>query len=206
MAVDGGETFNVPAGTRMEITNKAFGSQPQRLYAKTITQVVGGNSRFISIVSPEDITTAQNQLKNKVIESINDDLAAKNVKLIDGSYTINVTSFITDKPEGTETQNFSAELKINVLGLAYDDGALRNIIRQRFQLTLGSDKSLQPIEKDTVKYNIKNLDIANGVMQLGLHYESLAQTNVDAVDLQSKIAGKSRQEASDLILSKLLSA
>lgn len=201
IASEGGEAFNVPAGTRMEITNQAFGSQPQRLYAKTVTQVVGGNSRFVSAITKEDLTDAQNKLTKKVVDGINANLASGNVKLVDGAYTVNVTSFITDKPEATEAQNFTAELKVTISGLAFDETALKNIVRQRLLMTLGNGKNLQEVEKDSVIYKIKNLDSQSGIMQLALHYESQAKPTIDETDYKNKIAGKTKQEASDLILS-----
>jgi hypothetical protein len=201
IANDGGEGYNIPAGTRMEITNQAFGSQPQKLYAKTVTQIVGGNSRFISAISKEEITAAQNKLIKKVVDGINANLAGSNVKLVDGAYTVNVTSFATDKPEGTEAQNFVSELKVTIAGLAFDETALKNIVRQRLLMTLGNGKTLQELEKDTIVYKIKNLDVQSGIMQLALHYESQAKPNIEVDDLKNKISGKTKQEASDLILS-----
>ncbi len=70
VATDGGESYNVPAGTRMEITNQAFGSQPQRLYAKTVTQVVGGNSRFVSVVDKNDLDNTQKELVKRAVDGI----------------------------------------------------------------------------------------------------------------------------------------
>lgn len=201
VASEGGEAFNVPAGTRVEITNQAFGSQPQRLYAKTVTQVIGGNSRFVSAISKEDIDNAQKELTKRVIAGINANLASRNAKLVDGAYNITVTSFVTDKPEGTEAQSFAAELKIAVSGLAFNEDSLKSMIRQRLLSTLGAGKSLQEPEKDSVIYRIKNLDIANGLMQLSSHYESTAKPNIESKDLKNRLAGKSKQEASDLILS-----
>ncbi len=201
VASDGGESFNVPAGTRMEITNQAFGSQPQRLYAKTVTQVVGGNSRFVSVVAKEDLDAAQKELTRRMVESINSSLADRNVKLVDGAYTVNVESFTPDKPEGTEGQSFTAELKATITGLAFDEAALKSMVRQRLLSTLGSGKDLQDINEDTVIYQIKNLDIAAGLMQLSIHYESNSTPAIDTQDIKNKIAGKSKQEASDLILS-----
>jgi hypothetical protein len=200
IATEGGESFNVPAGTRVEITNQAFGSQPQRLYAKTVTQVIGGNSRFISVVSREDIDNAQKELTKRVIDSINANLAGSGVKLVEGAYNVNVISFIADKPEGTEAQSFTAELKVQVTGLAFDETVLKNMIRQRLLTSMGAGKNLQEPEKDSVIYRIKNLDVQNGLMQLSLHYESKAKPNIEVDDLKNKIAGKSKQTASDLIL------
>lgn len=201
VAVDGGEAFNVPAGTRVEISNQAFGSQPQRLYAKTVSQIIGGTSRFVSVIAKEDLTDAQSKLTKKVVEGINANLAASNVKLVDGAYSITVESFTSDKPEGTEAQNFQVEMKVNISGLAFDETGLKNMIRQRLLSSLGSGKTLQELEKDTVIYKIKNLDAQNGIMQLASHYESTAKPNIQPNDLINKLAGKSKQEASDLILS-----
>lgn len=201
VASDGGESFNVPAGTRMEITNTAFGSKPQKLYAKTVTQVIGGNSRFVSVISKDDLTAAQTDLTKKVVDGINANLAASNVKLVDGAYTVNVTAFTTDKPQDTEATNFTAELKVTITGLAFDETALKNIVRQRLLMTLGTGKTLQDASQDSIVYQIKNLDVQSGIMQLALHYESQAKPTIDQADYKNKIAGKTKQEASDLILS-----
>lgn len=201
VASDGGESFNVPAGTRMEITNVAFGSKPQKLYAKTVTQVIGGNSRFVSSISKDDLTNAQNSLIKKVVDGINANLASANVKLVDGAYDIGTPTFTTDKPEGTETQSFTAQLQVTITGLAFDETALKNMVRSRLLVSLGAEKTLQDLEKDTVIYQIKNLDPTNGVMQLALHYESQSKPNIEESILKNKLAGKSKQEASELILS-----
>ncbi len=200
IATEGGESFNVPAGTRVEITNQAFGSQPQRLYAKTVTQVVGGSSRYVSVISKDDLDSAQKELIKKTVASINSGLA-NNAKLVDGAYTVNVESFETDKPEGTETQVFAAQVKVTITGLAFDEKSLKGMIRQRLLTTLGSGKELQELEKDSVIYQIKNLDVQNGIMQLSVHYESNSKPSIRADEIKNKIVGKSKQEASDLILS-----
>ena len=122
---------------------------------------------------------------------------------MEGAYNISVTSFNADKPEGTEAQSFSAELRIIVTGLAFDETALKKMVRQRFLSTLGAGKNLQDPEKDSVIYRIKNLDVQNGIMQLALHYESNSQPNIEPDDLKNKLAGKSKQEASDLILTNV---
>ncbi|HEX3095871.1 MAG TPA: hypothetical protein VHQ20_02000 [Patescibacteria group bacterium] len=200
VASDGGESFNLPAGTRMEITNQAFGSKPQKLYAKTVTQVVGGNSRFVSVVSKDDLDNAQKELVKRTVDGINSGLTNQSVKLVDGAYTINVTSFTPDKPVDTEATNFTAQLNVTITGLAFDETGLKNLIRQRILGTLGNGKDLQSLDADSIIYKISNLDTTNGVMQLSIHYESNAKPQIDANDLKNKISGKSKQEASDLIL------
>jgi hypothetical protein len=201
IATEGGEGYNIPAGTRMEVNNQAFGSQPQRLYAKTVSQVIGGNSRFVSVISQQDIADAQSKLIKKVVDGINSNLTNQKVKLVDGAYAVNIESLVSDKPEGTEAQNFRVELKVNISGLAFDETGLKNMIRQRLLSSLGAGKTLQELDQDRVIYQIKNLDVQSGLMQLALHYESNAKPNIEGTDLINKLAGKSKEEASDLILS-----
>ncbi len=200
VATEGGEASNLPAGTRMEITNQAFGNQPSRLFAKTITQVIGGSSRFISIVTQEDLKLAQDQLTKQVIDGINAKLQADNRKLIDGSFTANVTSFVSDKPVDTESPTFAAQSQLTVTGLGVNEQELKQMIRQRLLLSLGAGKALQDLDLDKVTYKIKNIDINNGVMQLSLHYESAAVPSIDIDQLKTQIAGKTQTEASELIL------
>ncbi len=199
VAADGGEDFNLPAGTRVEITNQSFGSQPQRLYAKTVTQVIGGSSRFVSVVSKEDIDAAQKTLIKKAVDDVNSNLSDGR-KLVDGAYNIELTNFTPDKAEGIEGTVFNASATIKITGLAFNENDLKGMVRGRLTQTLGTDKSLQEQEQDTVVYKIKNLDLASGVMQLSIHYESQAKPTIDKVGLTSQLAGKSKEQANDILL------
>ncbi len=201
IASNGGEDFNLPSGTRLEITNQAFGSQPTRLYAKTVTQVVGGSSRFVSIITKDDFAKAQQSLTEGVVNNINTKLKNNNQLLVEGAYKATVTNFTTDKAEGTEEPSFIAAEQVAITGLAFNESALKEMIRQRFVQSLGSGKTLQDVSDDTVTYKVKNIDTTNGLMQLSMHYESKAIPALEIKSLQSEIAGKKKSEAAELILS-----
>lgn len=199
VAGDSGEDFNLPAGTRLEITNQSFGSQPQRLYAKTVTQVIGGASRFVSQVSKEDLDAAQKQLIQKAVEEINRNLP-NNRKLVEGTYTVEVQSFVPDKPEGTEATTFSANGTFKITGLAFNQDDLKAIVRGRLQQSLGSDKVLQDASSDTIINQLKSSDFAAGTAQLAVHYESKALPVIDSQQIITQLTGKSKQEAQDMLL------
>ncbi len=199
IASDGGEGYNLPAGTRMEINNQSFGSQPQRLFAKTVTQVIGGSSRFVSVIATEDLSGAQQELINKAVAEINSGLT-NGRKLVSGAFTVEIANFVSDKPEGTETTTFNASADITIRGLAFNEEELKTMVRGRLQQTLGSDKTLQPASEDKVVYKIKNYDAATQLMQLSIHYESLAQPVIDSAKLITQLAGKSKEQASDILL------
>jgi hypothetical protein len=198
-AGDSGEDFNLPAGTRLEITNQSFGSQPQRLYAKTITQVIGGSSRFVSEVSKEDLDNAQRELVRQAVEEINNGLQDGR-KLIEGTYTVEVQSFASDKPEKTEATNFKADATVKITGLAFNQDDLKSIVRGRLQQSLGSDKVLQDVSLDTIVNQLKSSDFAVGIAQLVVHYESKALPVIDEANIVTQLTGKSKPEAEDILL------
>jgi hypothetical protein len=200
IAQAGGDSFNLPSGTRLEITNQSFGSQPQRLYAKTVTQVIGGSSRFVSIITADDIKSGQQGLTDQLLLKIREELAVNRHKLIDGAYTITQNGFITDKSEGTEAQTFAAEAQVVIAGLAFDEQATKEMLRQRLQMSMAANRALQNISADTITYKVKNIDIPNGVMQLSVHYESKALPNIDATALRNQVTGKGEDAAKELIL------
>jgi hypothetical protein len=200
LAGEGGEDYNLPAGTRMEINNQAFGSQPQRLYAKTVTQVIGGSSRYVSVISSEDITAAQTALIKTAVDQVNSGLP-NDRKLVEGAYTVELQNFTTDKPEGTEATTFNASGTVLVKGLAFNEAELQNMLRARLEESIGEDKTLQPADLDVAVYKINNLDFEAGVMQLAVHYESKAMPVINEEAMAKELAGKSQAEAEDLLLS-----
>jgi hypothetical protein len=201
VAQEGGESYNAPAETRMEITNQAFGAQPQRLFAKASTQIIGGNSRFVSVVSDDDIKNAQQQLKDKLLQQVKDKLKQQNLILLDEASTLTTSEFPPDKPAGTESPTVSVSGKLRITGLAFDESALKTIIRDRIAISLTPGRKLQPAEADTIIYKVKTMDLEAGTLSLSLHYESQAKLALDPTNLSSKILGKSKQEASEILLS-----
>ncbi len=200
-AQGGGESYNLPAGTRLEITNQSFGSQPQRLYAKTVSQVVGGTSRFISVILQDDIQRAQDELAKAALGQVQEDLALRHLTLIDGAYTITPSEFATDKPVDTETPNFNAKIKLHIQGLAFDQDQLIQLLRERLSMSLSGNQTLQDASQDNVTMKVKSLDLTNGVLALSIHYESKALPQLDISGVRQQLAGKSKQEASELLLS-----
>ncbi len=200
IAEKGGEDYNLPAGTRVEISNQVFGSQPQKLFAKTVSPIIGGTSRFISVVSSDDIDKAKQSLNNSLVESLRSDLAKDNLVLLDGAFNLQQMDFTTDKPAGTESLNFEVASKVHIQGLTFDKSVLASLIRQRVVLTLSSGKTLQDATKDTLSFVVKNFDFTGGTLALSVHYESQLDSNLQIGDMKAQIVGKSKQQASEILL------
>jgi hypothetical protein len=200
IAASGGEDYNIPAGTRLEITNQVFGGQPQVLYAKTETALVGGNSRFLSVITEEDIANAKTTLTKNALDQIATALAQKQLVLLEQAYETEVVDYTTDQPAGKESPSFQAQLTLHVRGLVFNSDTLRQLIRARVSGILTDQKELQAPELDKLTYKVKNIDAVNRLMNVTVHYESQALGTLALDDVVPQLLGKSKEQASTLLL------
>jgi hypothetical protein len=201
-ATQGGDDYNLPAGTRMEITNQVFGSRPQVLYAVTDSEITGGTTRYLSLISQDDINSAKAQLQTEALTQINQKLQAAGQVLADNAYTMSITQFTTDSPAGTQTPSFQGTLQAQITGLAFKKQDLNNLIFQRISQTLASNKTLQDSQPDQTTYSAANLDLSNQLAVLNVHYQGQAVFNVDLPDIAPELVGKSQSEVNDILQSK----
>lgn len=201
MADAGGESYNVPAGVRLEISNKVFGSKPQFLFAKTVDAVTGGTSRFLSVVSQADIDSSRNSLGDQIIQQVNEKLKNNGQMLLEKAYIVDMSQFSTDKPAGTESPSFNANLKAKVAGLAISPSQLNELINSRISQTLSANKSLQS-SSTMPDYKIKSVDLNSGSAVLSVHFEGQAVLDINLSDIASELTGKSRSQAVEILKSK----
>ncbi len=198
----GGEDYNLPAGTRVEITNQVFGSRPQLLYAKTDSEISGGTTRYLSIISQEDVDASKIQLEGQALEQIRQKLKTSGLVLPEKSYNFDSPQFATDNPVGTETPSFQASLQSKLTGLAYKSDDLKNLIVQRITQTLSSNKSLVPKTPESTTVKVKSFDLNNQLAVLAVHFEGQAVYEVNLAGVATELTGKSQNEANEILRSK----
>jgi len=201
-ATSGGENFNLPAGTRLEITNQVFGSKPQFLFAKSDSEITGGTTRYLSIISQEDLDLAKKELENKALQEINNKLESSGLVLTDKVYTFDVVQFATDNAVNTQTPNFVATMEAKINGLAYNEKDLSSLISERIGQTLSSNKTLKFNSAEATTVKVKNLDVNNGLGTLSVHFEGQAVFNVDLANITPQLVGKGQNEVYEILRSK----
>lgn len=202
IAAEGGEGYNLPSGTRLEISNKVFGSKPQLLYAKTDSPIAGGTSRYLSIVSDQDISSAQEQLKKEALNQVQAKLKTQKLTLPDDAWTLETVFFEADKTPGTQSPNFGAQAKFKISGLAINEDLLRQLIFGRINQTLSGNKTLgMEQENYQLIYKTKELEAGNQLGVLSVHFQGRVwynlNTSLDGVEKQLK--GKSPEEANGIL-------
>ncbi len=202
VAVTAGEAGNLPAGTRMEISNQVFGSKPQLLYAKTDTAISGGVSRYLSFISDPDILAAQNSLKQNILSQLRAKLAAEGKILPDNDFTVQVTSFVTDKPVNSDVPTFSASLLATVDGLAFNKNDLSDLIYKRVNQSIAAGAALQDDPNLESTYKIKSFDFNAGSAIVTAHLESSSVYQVDVNNVAEGLVGKTPAQVNDILETK----
>lgn len=201
-AAQAGEGYNLPVNTRLEITNQVFGSKPQLLYAQVEEELTGGNSRFVSIIEEADLATAQVALQKQLTDQLTAQLKNDGKMLPEKAYQSNIVSFTTDKPVGSEAPTFSAKLQISLKGLVFEPAELTDLVRSRITQVLVDGSALEPVEKDSLTFKVRQLDVAAGTMKLIVHVESKSYKLLDLDAIRAGLKGKSRQEAEEWLASR----
>lgn len=200
-AAQGGDSYNLPEGTRLEITNQVFGSKPQFLYAKTATSISGGTTRYLSVVSDQDISDSKTALEDKLLQNIRADLQQKNLTLADKSYNIQDLQFTADKPSGTQSPSFTSDIKAQITGLAFSQDQLKQLIMDRISRSLSGDKTLYAGDS-ALNFTLKNLDLNNNTMVLDVHFEGAAVYNISLDGIAKSLVGKTQNQVNELLKSR----
>ncbi len=202
VAVQGGEDSNLPAGTRVEIANQVFGSRPQFLYAKTDTEITGGTTRYLSVISQDDVNLAKSTLEARGLEQVRQKLAQSGLILADKAFIEDSAQFASDNPTGTQTPSFTASLSAKISGLAFKKEDMATLIFQRINQTLSSNKTLEAKNPDQTDYKAKSFDQANSLVVLNVHFEGQAVYNIDLKNIAPELVGKTQSEVNEILRSK----
>lgn len=201
-AAEGGESYNVPAGTRIEVTNQVFGSNPQLLYGKVNAAISGGTSRYLSIISQNDINSAKEQLARQVYADLSTEIAKQVLVIDEKAFELVNPQFTFDHEVGTETPEFTGKISAQALGLAYNPGEMEDLVLKRIRQSLAADSKINIKLFSPLKLNLKSLNLASSTMVFEVHFDGLAVADTEGFEgLAEKIKGKSQEEAINIIKS-----
>ncbi len=202
IADQAGDEYNIPAGTRFEISNQVLGKAPQLLYATNLSAMSGGVSRYTAYISQEDIDSATNQLKETLFNSAKQQLLnSQGLTLDEALSSFEVKNISFDKKVGDQSLNFTGTASGHLKAVVYSYDALKKLIEQRVVLTLEQAQVMAADKKEEIKVSFKNVDLTNGTALASTHLESVLVSKVDPKAIKANVRGKSLSEIKDLLLS-----
>ncbi len=205
VANQAGDASNVPQGTRFEIKNVAFGSNPTTLYATSTTTITGGaTGSGTAAISQNDQTTANGVLQKDLLAATEQQLlASKQLTLLDSGATVTSPAISFDQPVNAPVSSFTGTINATVSGLAFSKGDLVKLVEQRIALTLDpgmylvTDQSSGNAETITESFSSYTPGNSSGVLMV--HVDGLIASNVDTSNFSQQFKGKTIAEIQGIL-------
>jgi hypothetical protein len=198
-ATSAGDASNIPQGTRLEIKNTAFGSNPSELYAvsaSSITDAAAGGTSATPVVSQTDLTSAATTLQSQLLSATEQQLlSSKDLTLLDSGVAASTVSTSFSQPLNAQAASFTGTINANVKGLAFSKLDLVKLVEARIAATLPSgmylvtDQSSGNAETITETFNAFTPGSSTGILMV--HVDGLIAANVDSSSFAQQFKGKS---------------
>jgi hypothetical protein len=204
IAEQGGEAYNLPAGARFEIVNKALGNQP--VFAKNTDPIAGGSTNTsATAVSQKDVDQAAAVLLNEIVATTASELSNQNggtVKIVDSGVTKEVLAQTESREPGEAASSFDMTMIARVTGMAFKDQDVIDLVESKINEVLSNDKYLDQSANKNYTAKFKSFDAATGRGVLSVHFETTVAYKLDNQNLSKLLAGKNEAEIKEILLSK----
>lgn len=198
-----GEEYNLLVGTRLEIANEAFGSQPKLLYAIVAEDISGGSTKQLPVVAQADIDNSYDALFKEIVAGARAEIVGKNsgFKILDNALAADTLEKQTSAQVGDETAEFESSLKLTVRVLAFDETQVLELVTQRIKRLLPETKILIT-EGERIQSQFANVNLDGGTGILVTHFEGQIFYRLDESELLEKVKGKTVNEIREILLSQ----
>ena len=203
-AAEGGEQYNLPVGTRLEITNEVFGHQPKALYAVVAENLAGGTTEQIKVVTESDAAAAFSSVEKVLVEKARQDLKVQNpdLRILDNAFAAESLEQKTNPSAGTASDEFTVEAKIRLRALVFNEADVKTLIAERIKRLLPENKVLEPQASTRISSSFVVVNIDEGKGTLNNHFEGKVVYQIDSKEIAGKIKGKSAAEIREILLSR----
>lgn len=191
-----GEQFNLLANTQFEIFNSKMNSSPQLFYAVNSSKISGGSIKEITVVDANDLDNAdkvlRGRLDNSAITELEKTLKSGEKIVQDKVELINVDR--TFEPTiGSETVFFDMKIIADVIGLAYNQDMVNELVRKNVVGGVPAGKKLAN-DSHVVSLSLKSLDLDNSRAVIVNDYKGAVYPDYDNADIKYSLRGKSADE------------
>ncbi|OGF02782.1 MAG: hypothetical protein A3J07_00185 [Candidatus Doudnabacteria bacterium RIFCSPLOWO2_02_FULL_49_13] len=204
VADSGGESSNMPPGTKFKVVNAALGNQ--NVYAINQTAITGGKTTTSATVfSQQDFDNAVASMVNAIVAEAAaeaSETAGGTIQLVDSGLVKTVLAKTANKEIGDPAENFNMTVIAKISGLGFRQQDVIDVVVSKIKQVLSADKYLADEGKNTYTATYKTIDSAGGQGVLAVHFETTAAYKVDSNNLSKLLAGKNESEIKEILLSK----
>ncbi|HYK08606.1 MAG TPA: baseplate J/gp47 family protein [Candidatus Eisenbacteria bacterium] len=188
-----GTESNLPSNTKFTISGTSV------LAAKNANAFSGGTKKSITVVSQKDLDTLTAQLTDNLKDKAKSDLQSKvsgdAVILPDFTKTA-PTKTLFDKKVGDESSSINLDGSITYTTISYKKSDIENYTKSALSGQLPSDLTLS---QEGITYSVKDMTTKDDTTKATLSLKALLIPTLDTKTLASQIAGKSFDQARDIL-------
>ncbi len=190
-----GSDYNLPSDESFSVSNYP----KSEVDAIASTEIAGGSSREIRVVSEDDINSLENKLVRKLIEKGKKDLSLKTAAsqvLIEDVLDHSVTSKDFNHKKGDEADSLNLSMELSVSSVVLKKEILTSLAQSLLENQIPSGFSLK---EDQIKYNFKLLNRENNEwsVESTIAANLLPQINTD--NIVKKVSGKYPPKAEEFL-------
>ncbi len=165
-----------------------------KIYAESSVAMSGGVTDYVDYVTAEDLTAAENRIKDEIVKGAVEQLQAA-VKqkselvgdntlyvLLDGEGAIKLgdINISLDKSlVGGEQKEFTVTGEVLASGVYYDHDEMLEILKNELLLKKSPQKELLRINEDSTSYRIFDWDLNRGKIKLTANIKGIEQYEID---------------------------
>jgi len=189
-----GEEYEI-GPTRFTIPGLWSGLQDQ-IYAQSDSPMTGG-SVILKIVSEADLTKAEKELAEEILEQAKAEIGRQNSDPRFGAaaYSHEVIEKISDTMPGEEADSFSIKIKIKAVAVFYNQNQMTEIMSAKLEEALDADHLVGKISSEST-FAVGEYEIESGLASIDVfaRAEAILKDSAKVLD-KRKITGLSVEEA-----------
>ena len=200
-ASDIGGSYNIDKDKSLSVS----GYKSADMAGETKTDISGGKSETIKIVTVEDKTAISNDLKTQNIQKANNDLTAKlgsSQKIIVGSVDAKIVKETYSKNVGDEADKISLTQSVDASGLVYLDSELNRFLDEYVKDVIPQGYVLSAQDREVkveVLGNSTNSVLTSKEADLQVTLKTLVIPDIKEEDVKNSLKGKSPEEATKIL-------
>lgn len=195
-----GPESNIPSATNLNLAN--FNSD--QVIASVDTALTGGTSKDISIVTADDQKRLLAQLTSDLRKKAKDELQAKltgDQRVLEDGLIEEVVRTDYSKKVNDQASEFSLTATVGYKGTAFSDADLRKMINQSVSTEVPDNYDLNLADAET-QSAVSKIE-SDGRLIFTAKFKAKLVPKVNQEDIKKQIAGKSEDEADQILRSKI---
>ncbi len=194
-----GEEYNI--GSSNFVIPGLPAAKQEKIYAISDSNMTGGFSKQVTIVSQNDLNTAQDAISNDLFTSAEVESREKvdNKIILDEAIFKEIVENSPSVQAGAEGENFNLKIKVKVQIMVFSEDNLKDISSSKLITILPQDKELVYDGKNDISYKIVSVDFSSGIMILKTHIDGLVSSQIKQDELKQGLVNKTQQQAEEYL-------